>query len=210
MTVRARLGVAVLVALAVGAPVVAAVLVKRDVVHAHAAPPPWDALVADSAAGDSAAFASLPPGLQALFAVRTLIGTPIPESLPLYECIQLDGRRDDELRRRLQLRLPDSSAAVLFVVAAREEGTLRRVEFLRRLPRQGQRGFVWDQVRDRTTSVWWFEGPRGLSRREERGEIPRGGPVPRALRGLGRQLFAAPCADSSANSPMNPISGTRN
>lgn len=209
MSARGRWGVGAIVGLMVAAPVGAALLVHRDLPEAHAASAPFMAQAADSAAGDSAAFAALPASLRPLFSVRALIGTAAGASLPLYECIQLPGRRDDEVRRRLQLRLPDSSAAVLLAVGDRADGTLRRVEFLRRIPRQGQRGFIWDRQRDRTTSVWWFEGPRGISRRDERGDIPRGGPVPRAVRGLARQLFVAPCADSSANSPMNPISGSR-
>lgn len=206
---RGRLGVGAIVGLMVTAPVMAALLVRRDVPEAHAATVPFRLLAADSAAGDSAAFAALPASLRPLFVVRRVIGTAAGDSVPLYECIQLPGRRDDEVRRRLQVRLPDSSAAVLLAVGDRYGGSLTRVEFLRRIPQQGQRGFIWDRHRDRTTSVWWFEGASGISRREERGDIPRGGPVPRALRGLARQLFVAPCADSSANSPMNPISGSR-
>ncbi len=208
MSTRGRLGVSAIVSLMVAAPVVAALLVQRDLPEAHAASAPFVALAADSASGDSAAFDALPASLRALFSVRSVIGAVATDSLPLYECIQLPGR-DDEVRRRLQLRLRDSSAAVLYAVADRAAGSLQRVEFLRRIPLQGQRGFIWDHQRDRTTSVWWFEGARGISRREERGDLPRGGPVPRAVRGLARQLFVVPCADSSANSPMNPISGSR-
>ena len=148
--------------------------------------------------------------LMALLDVRDAIGGGLPSSLPLYECIQMDGDDARALRRRLQLRFADSSAAVLYAVADRASGTLERVEFLRRTPRAGQRGFIWDRTRDRTTSVWWFESPRGFSRRDERGVLPRGGPVPRTMRALGRQLLTVPCADSASNSPMNPISGSRN
>jgi hypothetical protein len=209
VTHRRNLGAVVIAAMMVAMPIVAAVLVQRDVPVAHAAAASFLTLAADSAPADEAAFASLPEALQRIFAVRELIGTDALDSLPLYECIQIPGRRDDEVRRRLQVRLRDSSAAVLYVIADRELGALKHVEFLRRIPREGQRGFIWDRVRDRTVSVWWFEGSAGISRRDERGDIPRGSPVPRAVRGLGRQLFIAPCADSSANSPMNPISGSR-
>jgi hypothetical protein len=204
-----RFAVGAIIALMVIAPVAATLLVQRDLPVAHAATAPFVDLAADSAAGDSAAFEALPSSLRPLFSVRLVIGAGAGDSLPLYECIQMAGRRDDEVRRRLQLRFPDSSAAVLFAVGDRTDGSLKRVEFLRRIPQQGQRGLIWDRQRDRTTSVWWFETARGISRREERGDIPRGGPVPRAVRGLARQLFVAPCADSSANSPMNPISGSR-
>lgn len=209
MRSRGRLGVAALAALVVATPIAAAWLVHRGVREAEAAPTPFTRLLADSAAGDSAAWAALPEGLHTLFSLHELLGRPAAESLPLYECLQLPGRRDDEIRRRLQVRFNDSSAAVLFAIADRAQGTLKRVEFVRRTPQIGQRGFIWDGVRDRTTSIWWFEGARGLSRRDERGDVPRGGPIPRAVRGLGRQLLVAPCTASEANSPMNPISGSR-
>lgn len=209
VSARGRLGVVVLAAMVVATPVVAAWLVGRGVREAEASPTPFARLRADSSDGDAAAWAALPSGLHAAFALRELLGSVAAESLPLYECIQLPGRRDDEIRRRLQVRFVDSSAAVLFVIADHERGTLKRVEFVRRTPRSGQRGFIWDGVRDRTTSIWWFEGPRGLSRRDERGDVPRGSPIPRAVRGLGRQLLVAPCTASDTNSPMNPISGSR-
>lgn len=207
---RDRVGLVTLIALVVLAPVAAAVAVAREVPEAQAARTTFATLAADSAAADAAAIAALPAGLRPLFAVRSLIGSDSASALPLYECIQLSASEDSGVRRRLQLRLPDSSAAVLFAVADPEDGSLARVEFLRRMPRAGQRGFIWDARRDRTTSVWWFEQPRGMRRtREERGTIPRGSPLPRAVRGLARQLMVAPCAEAGANSPMNPISGSR-
>ena len=209
---RERLALAALVSFIIAAPVVAGIAVYRAVPEAEAAGLPWLALAADSSHGDSAAFASLPDGLRALLDVRDAIRGGL-DSLPLYECIQMNGDDVRDVRRRLQLRFADSSVAVLFAVADRRSGTLGRVEFLRRTALAGQRGFIWDRTRDRTTSVWWLESPRGLARRDERGTLPRGGPVPRAMRALGRQLLTVPCADSSANSPnspMNPISGSRN
>lgn len=206
---RERFGLATIVLLIVAAPIVAGIAVYRAVPEAHAAGTQWLALAADSSHGDSAAFASLPAGLRALLDVRDAISGGLT-TLPLYECIQMDGDDVRDLRRRLQMRFADSSAAVLFAVADRQSGTLERVEFLRRTVSAGQRGFIWDRTRDRTTSVWWFESPRGLARRDERGTLPRGGPVPRTMRALGRQLLTVPCADSSVNSPMNPISGSRN
>lgn len=209
MSARGRLGVAAIAALVVAAPVAAAWLVQHSVSVAHASDAPFTALLADSSAADSAAFATLPDAVRPLFTLHDSLGTGAAQALPLYECLQLPGRRDDEVRRRLQVRFADSSAAILFAIADRAHGTLKRVEFVRRTPRAGQRGFIWDGMRDRTTSIWWFEGPRGLSRREERGDVPRGGPIPRAVRGLARQLFVAPCTAAGANSPMNPISGSR-
>jgi len=209
MNRRERLTLGTLAAIIVAGPIVAGIAVHRSVPEAHAAGTPWRAIAADSAHGDSAAFAALPAGLLALLDVRDAILSG-PAALPLYECIQTDGDDARDLRRRLQMRFADSSAAVLYAVADRSSGTLERVEFLRRTPSAGQRGFIWDRTRDRTTSAWWFESPRGLARRDERGTLPRGGPVPRSIRALGRQLLTVPCADSSANSPMNPISGSRN
>lgn len=207
---RERWGLAVLVLLTVVSPVIAGVAVHRAIPEAHAAGNAYASLAADSSHADSAAFAALPGGLITLLDVRDAIAADSSVDLPMHECIQMGGRDASELRRRLQLRFADSSAAVLYAVVDRDTGALDRVEFIRRTPRAGQRGFIWDRRRDRTTSVWWFETPRGLSRREERGDLPRGGPVPRAVRALGRQLMTVPCADSSANSPMNPISGSRN
>lgn len=203
-------GLAALVLLTGVSPVIAGFAVHRAIPEAHAAGNPYAILAADSSHADSAAFAALPSGLIALLDVRDAIAADSSAELPLHECIQMDGRDVAELRRRLQLRFADSSAAVLYAVVDRDSGALDRVEFIRRTPNAGQRGFIWDRRRDRTTSVWWFETPRGLSRREERGDLPRGGPVPRAVRALGRQLMTVPCADSSVNSPMNPISGSRN
>lgn len=207
---RERWGLAALVLLTAASPIIAGVAVHRAVPEAHAAGNPYASLAADSSHADSAAFAALPSGLIALLDVRDAIVADSSAEVTLHECIQGDGRDVAELRRRLQLRFVDSSAAVLYAVVDRASGALDRVEFIRRTPRAGQRGFIWDRRRDRTTSVWWFETPRGLSRREERGDLPRGGPVPRAVRALGRQLMTVPCADSSTNSPMNPISGSRN
>ena len=210
MTRRDRAGLVLLVALTIAAPLVALAVVRRDIPEAHAARDPFEAMRADSAVADSAAFEALPVALRPLLDVRSAIDAAAADTLALHECIQMDGRAPEELRRRLQLRFADSSAAVLYAIADRRSGALARVEFLRRTPRAGQRGFIWDALRNRTTSVWWFETARGLSRRGERGELPRGGPVPRAIRGLARQLLVASCADSSTNSPMNPISGSRN
>ncbi len=224
MSGRGRLVVAALVFGTVAAPILAAVLVSGSAREAVAAPSAYARLAIDSALADSSAFAALPRRLRALLDVRPAIehvATPMP--LPLHECIQYRGAESGQVRRRLQLRYPDSSAVVLFAVAREEDGALERVEFIRRTPREGQRALTWEARRDLTMSVWWFEYPIGRIRREERGEIPRGSPVPRAVRALGRQLLVATCADSGAtseptdeppyeptapNSPMNPISGS--
>ena len=158
---------------------------------------PYERMASDSARADSAAFATLPSALGAILDVRALMARTVLDSLPLAECAELGPRRPSELRRRLRLRLADSTAITLYAVADRTSGELERVEFLRRTPGMGQRGLTWDVARDRTTSLWWSEYPRGIARRAERGDLPRGGPVPRAVRALGRQLLTVTCADST-------------
>jgi hypothetical protein len=164
---------------------------------AEAARTPAVQLLADSAGADSAAFEALPPSLGSLLDVRSLLTAEGLASLPEAECRTLRPRREDQQRRQLRLRLADSSVVLLLAVADRERATLQRVEFVRRTPRAGQRGLIWDHERDRTTSMWWPEFDHGVQRRGERGYLPRGGPVPRAVRALGRQLLIVPCVDSS-------------
>ncbi len=210
MSRHRRTAFVALVLATVAAPVIAAVLVSRGAREAVAASTAYARLAQDSALADSSAFATLPQRLRRLLDVRAQIEhTEVSRPMSLHECIQYRGTEPGTVRRRLQLRYPDSSAVVLFAVAREQDGALERVEFIRRTPREGQRALTWDARRDRTVSVWWFEYPIGRIRREERGDIPRGSPVPRAVRALGRQLLVASCADSSAtNSPMNPISGS--
>ncbi|MDH5234513.1 MAG: hypothetical protein OEW77_06095 [Gemmatimonadota bacterium] len=191
MTMRLAVGVAVALALVVAC---------REVPIADARTP-YERLVADSSHGDSSAFATLPSTLAGVLDVRALLESTVLDSLPLADCTDLRAQGPSETRRRLQLRLSDSTAIVLFAVADKTSGALERVEFVRRMPGHGQRGLTWDALRDRTTSLWWNEFPRGISRRAERGDLPRGGPVPRAVRALGRQLLTLPCPDSSAGTP---------
>lgn len=167
--------------------------------HAEAARTPFEQMLVDSAAADSAAFATLPPALSSWLDVRAYLAPERRAELPFAECRELDSPDAGLQRLRLQLRLPDATAVVLYAVADRGSGALDRVEFIRRTAGNGQRGLVWDAERNRTYSSWWREGSRGLSRRAERGEIPRGGPVPLALRSLGRQLFTLPCNDPPAD-----------
>ncbi len=180
-----------------------AVVACREVPRAEAARTSYAQIAADSAHADSAAFDALPDALGAMLDVRGLLEDPPSAPLALSECLVLDERREGELRRRLRLKLADSSTVVLYAAADRTSGALERVEFVRRTPREGQRGILWDGAGDRTTSVWWTETDRGI-RRPDRGPIPRGGPVPRALRALGRQLLTIPCADSSSVPPPLP------
>lgn len=165
--------------------------------RAEAAANPFAQLAADSAQADAAALASLPATLKGWLDVRPFLDPSAWDSLPVAQCHFLDPREPGTDRRRMTLRLPDASTVLLYAVARHEDGALERVEFIRRSPGAGQRGIVWDIERDRTLSTWWRETRGGrLSRRVERGELPRGGPVPRAMRALGRQLFlVSPCED---------------
>lgn len=168
--------------------------------RAEAALSPWEQMVRDSASADSAAFASLPNGVDTLLDLRPVLRTQVLDALPLAECVVFSRVEQGETRRRLRLRLPDSSAVVLYAAADRATGALNRVEFVRRTPKAGQRGLVWDVRRDITTSLWWPEFETGIQRRAERGDIPRGSPLPRAVRALGRQLLTLPCATSAPDS----------
>lgn len=159
---------------------------------------PYERLAGDSAHADSAAFATLPDALAPVLDIRALLDASVLDSLPLGECVDFGERRPLEARRRLQLRLADSTAIVLYAVADKTSGALEHVEFLRRIPGRGQRAFTWDHGNDRTTSLWWSEYPRGISRRAEKGDLPRGGPIPRAVRALGRQLLTLDCPDSAS------------
>lgn len=172
--------------------------------HAEAARTPFEQVVLDSMAADSAAFATLPGRLATWMDIRDRIAPEARAALSFAECRELDSPDAGLQRLRLRLRLEDASSVVLYAVADRGSAALDRVEFIRREAGVGQRGLVWDAQRNRTYSSWWPETPRGLSRRAERGEIPRGGPVPRALRSLGRQLFTVPCADPPADAAASP------
>jgi len=166
--------------------------------RAEAALTPFEQLASDSSAGDSAAFATLPEPLHDFLDVREALSAPAGTH---RGCAVLPARREHELRRRFRFEFDARHTAVLLVVADDITGSVERVEFIRRELGRGQRGLIWDGERDRTTSTWWNETSWGLSRRVERGEIPRGGPVPRAMRGLGRQLLLLPCepaTDSAA------------
>jgi len=80
---------------------------------------------------------------------------------------------------------------VLFVRADRQTGELKRVELVRRaLTARTQLGFSWDAADDVTREFEWYADEANAV---ESGPLPRGGPGPRALRALGRQLLVGPC-----------------
>jgi hypothetical protein len=161
---------------------------------AEAALTPFERIVVDSLAGDSAAFATLPYSLREFLDVRAMLADSASD-----RCDVMPSSERQEIRR-LRMLFPDSSGVLLYAVADDASGVLERVEYVRRIASQGQRGLIWDGDEDRTTSTWWSETRWGLSRRVERGEIPRGGPLPRALRALGRQLMLLPCTNTGDTS----------
>lgn len=145
---------------------------------------------ADSAKGDGEAFASLPePVLEVLDVRRQLQPW---DGDPGLTCVPLSTTSDGSRRQRVQGRLADARALVVFARVDRR-GALRRVEFVRRLPNGGQAGFTWDAEGDVTTRTDW---PPGLTNPSSH-PVPRGSPIPRALRGLGRLVMAWPCAATS-------------
>lgn len=173
-----------------------ALLVAGVALHARApisadALTPFERLYADSAAADSAAIETLPPSLEALDLRQHLT----PEGLAdlSAECHTLPGDRRGESIRQVAMKVNDGSTILVYVAADDSTGMLERVEFIHRIPRHGQRGLTWDGRHDHTSSAWFPEPERGVRRRVERGKIPRGGPIPRALRAAGRQLLTLPC-----------------
>lgn len=152
-----------------------------------------DRQVADSAAGDSAAFAALPPSLSAALDVRDLLTDDARADTARAWCQPMGSDSTPVIRRRLRFRMPDT-VGVLFVRADRETGALQRVELVRRpLTTRLQHGFSWDEADDVTREVNWVAD---MATAVETNPLPRGGPAPRALRALGRQLLAGPCTGS--------------
>lgn len=148
------------------------------------APIPVDA---DSAKGDDEAFASLPEPVRELLDVRRQL-QPWEGEVGLT-CVPLSTTTDGSRRQRVQGRLADGRALVVFARVDRR-GAIHRVEFVRRLANGGQAGYTWDANGDVTTRTDW---PPDLSNASSH-PVPRGGPIPRALRGLGRLVMAWPCA----------------
>lgn len=144
-------------------------------------------LLADSAAGDSAAFASLPDALREDLTVGPLLTTAALRDSARAYCQPISDSTDPQIRTRLRGRWPDTLAVVLFVRADRASGALGRVELLRRTTDGQQRGYIWDGDGNVTEAVEWLGG-RSVTR-----VLPEGTPAPRALRGLGRRLLVLPC-----------------
>ncbi|MFL5578139.1 MAG: hypothetical protein ACJ79S_19480, partial [Gemmatimonadaceae bacterium] len=161
-------------------------------------------VAADSAAGDSAARDALPPALAAPLAVEPYLADHYVAATTGGDCVVQEAAAAPELRRRVHLRLPDSSALVVFARADTGTLELRRVEVVRNPVGDEQLGFVWDSDGDRTTEVRWPARGRG---HPETVPYPRGGPLPRALRALGRRLLTLACP--AAGPPAAGAAGAR-
>ena len=147
-------------------------------------------MLVDSAGADSAAFAALPPSLEALLDVRRVFDAPFAADTALAWCQPMGPPDAPEIRRRMRVRLGDT-LAVLFVRAERATGALRRVELVRRPLNGGaQVGLTWEGSEDRTTEVTWIADHPSAT---ESASLPRGSPAHRAIRALGRRLLASPC-----------------
>lgn len=159
-------------------------------------------VAADSAAGDSAALASLPPALQPVLRLEPYLTAAYLAATPDAECLVL-GDDDARLtlpveRRRVRLRLPDSSALVVYVRADPASAALRLVQIVRNPVDGQQRGYIWEGESDATVEARWPRSGRG---RPEHAPQPRGGPVPRAVRALGRRVLALPCTHDTTEAP---------
>jgi hypothetical protein len=146
-------------------------------------------LLTDSAAGDSAAWRSLPARLRRDLDLGPLLTERALRDSARAYCQPLADDTAMDVRKRLRGRWPDSLAVILFVRASRASGALKRVELVRRTTDGGQRGYIWAADGDQTQGAEW---PRGSPRPETR-TLPAGTPTPRALRGLGRRLLVLPC-----------------
>ena len=149
------------------------------------------------AADDSAVFASLPPTLARALDVRAVLTPDALRDTTRVVCESLRVSDSVDVRRRLRALLPDSARTVLFV-RARRGGALRRVELVRRAPGGAQRGFIWDAQADAVRSVVWARAGAGGA---EVTTLPRGGPLPSAIRALGARLLALPCPRAVPNAP---------
>lgn len=148
--------------------------------------------VADSAAGDSAALATLPPALARELDLRAVLTPAALRDSTHARCDVMAAPKADSTveRRRFRATLADSTRLVLYVRTRRSDGAVRRIELVRRESPTAQRGFIWDAKDDALQSIQWVPN----ATRPEVTTLPRGGPAPRALRAIGRRLLALPCA----------------
>jgi hypothetical protein len=155
---------------------------------------PAERLLADSAAGDSIALAALPARLRDDMDISALLDSAVLADEERARCLAMPARVEGEERRRLVVTTPDRGRSLLHVRARTSSAELRRVELARTRPDDaGERVLVWDAVDDELQSVEWEPGERRAGVRPVPAVLPRGGPAPRALRGLARRLLVLPC-----------------
>lgn len=142
----------------------------------------------DSARGDAEAFRTLPPSVREVLDIHVQLQPDGGD--PGLICVPLSATSDGSRRQRVQGRLSDGLGVVVFARASRN-GVLSRVEFVRRLPSGGQRGYTWDAQGDATTAMEWPPG----STDAQSYPVPKGSPIPRAVRGLGRIVLTWPCRE---------------
>lgn len=140
----------------------------------------------DSGLADQRAFETLPPPVREVLDVRRELQPQGGD--PSLVCVPLSNTSDGSRRQRVQGK-PYGFGLVVFARATRS-GTLARVEFVRRLADGSQRGYTWDAQGDATTAMEWPPG----STEAESHPVPRGSPIPRAVRGLGRIVLTWPCS----------------
>lgn len=146
------------------------------------------AISPDSARGDAEAFEALPAPVREVLDIRRQL-QPAGHD-PGLVCVPLSTTSDGSQRQRIQGRLADGLGVVVFARASRN-GVLSRVEFVRRLPSGGQRGYTWDAQGDATTAMEWPPG----STEAQSHPVPKGSPIPRAVRGLGRIVLTWTCSE---------------
>lgn len=161
------------------------------------------ALVArDSAAGDAAAFASLPRPLHRVLRLEPFLTDQYVAATDGASCVIVEppgaggglGLPSAGERRRVSMTLPDSTELLLNVLTDAGRVQMERVELVH-APRDGERlGYIWEGSSDQTLEVRW---PPELGGGQETAPQPRGGPIPRALRALGRRVLALECVPES-------------
>jgi len=162
-------------------------------------------MLADSAAGDRAALITLPPRLQEILRLEPYLDDSYIRETPDAECREVDAALPERLRaerRQVRLPLPDSSTAIVYVRVAAASGSLERVEVVRRPVEGEQLYFIWDGAQDRTVEVRW---PRERRGRPESAPQPRGGPIPRAIRALGRRALVLDCEPAPADTALEAV-----
>jgi len=149
---------------------------------------------AAEARADSAATAAIPPGLVDVLTLDMYLRDDYLRTTEGASCVVQSAPGAPEERRRVRAPLPDSALVIVYVRSATDTAP-RRVEVLRRAGSGEQIGVAWTADENDVAVVRW---PNGLDRPPEQGVYPRGGPLPRVLRALGRRARALSCGRDDA------------